>query len=129
LNWILFKSDIPPFINSTSFNFNTILYVKQTSLSSYRNNIIFSFLSNTITAKPIIITFLDENNQEIGTKTEYYYSTFDDFVVAESSKGNIFLFWADETNEEIPLYSLLDIYEDITLHPVYLTYPIILPDD
>ncbi len=50
---------------------------------------------------------------------EEYGSSFDNYIAAPNISGKKFKCFINQFNEEINIYSYLEIYEDIILKPVY----------
>ena len=110
LNSILFEGTIPPNVTETSFSSDVILYVKDGYLNTYLNDLIYKVLPNEITIKPINITFKDENGNVIGTKEEYYYSTFDNYIMPNIPIGKELDYFEDEKGNIYKINDIIDSY-------------------
>lgn len=115
LNSILFESTTPPNVTETSFASNVILYVKDGYLNTYLNNQIYKILPNEITAKPITLTFKDEDGNTIGVREEYYYSTFDNYLTSNIPLGKELDYFIDENGNIYRVNDILDSYNDLVL--------------
>ena len=131
LNSILFEGTIPPNVTETSFDSNVILYVKDGYLNTYLNDLIYKVLPNEITIKPITITFKDDKGNVLGVKEEYYYSTFDNYIMSNIPLGMELDYFKDENGNIYKINDILDSYNDLILTSVLKKsiYQINLEDD
>ncbi len=120
LESVIFTSDFPAVLDGDCFDKNVVLYTKETKVEEYKNNICFINLPNEIKAKEITISFYDENNNFIGSRTEYYGSKFDNYVNAPIITGKDFCGW-DNAGVIININDMIDYYNDIDLTAVYET--------
>lgn len=119
LDWVLLKSTRPPVLDGDCFDSDVTIYVKQTSLNYYLNNIYFKNLDNTISSKNISVTFKDKDGKTLGTKTETYYSTFDKYVSAPSVTGYDFVCWLDPEGNEVYVNNIFTFYNNVILTAYY----------
>lgn len=118
LNSLILEGTVPPNITDTSVKSSVTLYVKEGYLNTYLNDIIYKVLPNTITTKPINVTFKDINGNVIGTKEEIYYSTFDNYILPEIPIGKELLHYVDEHGNIYEINNIINSYNDLTLTPV-----------
>ncbi len=130
LESIIFTSDIPPVLDGDCFDDKVILYVKEARLQEYQENICFVNLTNTLKAKELTINFYDINNNFIGSRTEYYGSKFDNYIVAPVITGKDFCGW-EYNGTRLNVNDMIDFYDDINLLAKYETskYQIIIGDN
>lgn len=119
LKWILFASTQPPILNGDIAKENVVFYVKQSSYNYFKDSIYYKYKKNTISKKNFTITFKDIQGNILGTRIETYGSSFDNFITEPSITGKDFLYWIDENNNQYPLYSYLQTYNNLELEPVY----------
>lgn len=118
LNSLILEGTVPPNITDTSVKSNVTLYVKEGYLNTYLNDKIYKVLPNTITTKQINITFKDINGNVIGTKEEFYYSTFDNYILPNIPIGKELLHYVDEHGNIYEINNIINSYNDLTLTPV-----------
>lgn len=119
LESIIFTSDIPPLLDGECFSNNVILYVKESRLEEYDNDISFLNLPNVLTKKQININFYDINNGLIGSRAEYFGSKLDNFVIAPNVIGKDFVGWKYNGNL-LRINDMLFFYENIDLYASYV---------
>lgn len=119
LGSIIFEGTNPPNVTETSFDSDVILYVKGGYLNTYLNDVIYKVLPNEISIKPITITFKDENGNIIGTTQEYYYSTFDNYIMPNIPVGKELDYFKDEKGNIYKINDILNSYTDLILMPVF----------
>lgn len=119
LEWVLLKSTIPPVLDGDCFDKDVIIYVKKTFLNYYLNSIYFKDLANTVTTKNVAVTFNDKDGKSLGTRTETYYSTFDQYVAAPSVTGYDFVCWLDPNGSEVHINDIFTYYNDVSLTAYY----------
>lgn len=119
LDWVLLKSTNPPVLDGDCFDSDVTIYVKQTSLNYYLNNIYFKNLDNTISSKNVSVTFKDKDGKTLGTKTETYYSTFDKYVSAPAVTGYDFVCWLDPEGKEVYVNNIFTYYNNVILTAYY----------
>lgn len=127
LESIIFTSDFPPLLDGNCFGENVILYVKESRLAEYQNNICFINLPNAIEKKEILINFYDINNNFIASSKEYYGSKFNGNVNAPTIKGKDFCSWKNNSFE-LKINDMIEYYENLDLIAYYETaeYQIII---
>lgn len=119
LDWVLLKSTNPPVLDGDCFDSDVTIYVKQTSLNYYLNNIYFKNLDNKISSKNVSVTFKDKDGKTLGTKTETYYSTFDKYVSAPVVTGYDFVCWLDPEGKEVYVNNIFTYYNNVILTAYY----------
>lgn len=118
LEWVLFKSYRPPFLDGDCFGESVVIYTKSINLNIYKSDIIFSFLPNTIRAKSVTVEFYD-GNELLGSKTEQYYSPFDQYVNPPEKQGAKFVCWKDEDGNRVEINGMFDYTRDVKLTAYY----------
>lgn len=118
LESIIFTTNIPPVLDGECFEDDVVLYVKESKLSEYKENICFILLANTISAKEITINFYDIDNNFIGSKTEFYGSKFDNYVDAPLIRGKDFCGW-EHNGFQLKVNDMLDFYNNLDLRAIY----------
>lgn len=119
LEWILFKSTMPPILDGSCFDSDVTIYVKATSLNYYLNNSFFENLENDICSKEVEVQFYDQYGDYLGSTVEEYYSTFDKYISAPSETGYEFKYWLDEYGSFVYVYDIFNYYGDISLTAYY----------
>ncbi len=116
---ILFTSSQPPVLDGNIVSGDANLYVRESSITLYENDLYFKNMDVELNTLSINIEFVDSNDNYIGQILGAYGSNISGLLTAPTIEDKRFVYWIDELGNKYYENSYITSYFDLILTPVY----------